>query len=675
MKQAIFDEQSPIGILKGFSPLPEQLEVDVIMPADDRIYPRFGEFLLIEVDQASALVGRVSRVQAAGQLMTEQGERYLADLAGANQDMPATVARQLLRYTIKMQLLGKLSLHSGSRFEFSVGERAFSSMGRRVRRPSREALNYLCNVGLDEDPTAVPLGELAYGQHVEASVKIKISIDRLKGRRSFVFARAGYGKSNLIKSLVSQLYATPPEVGLLIIDPEGEYAFPDVHGRLGLVNVPGLEKRTSVYSSRNIPSQYRHCHKGDTFLDFADFPPQDIVAGFIPAEKQDGIFANLLRGMDWSNWKQLVTLLDEQGYRAPDQAIATLLEYSPNPRRDDVSLAAIKNNLIPALNRVHRPGSTLSKNVIQELREHRVVIIDTSLMTGEDSLAITGILLRRIFYNNVRHFTDPAGQTVRCLTLVEEAQTMLGDRNLDDRNIFVRWVKEGRKFGLGCILVTQQPGSISHQIISQGDNFFVLHLLNRNDLEILQRHNAHYTDDILGFIRNEPIQGNCYFWSAPNQPYVLPVRVASFESVARVTPAQPSHVVEETTDRQAVPELATLVEEAIAKNGKVWVYPVGRIYGQTEPGHVAFSVDYLYTAVLGYAERDRLVSRSTVDRGAFGDELRGVVSKRLSELGGRFGFAVLQGIKRPVCVLSESNISLSGSKQLQSETIDIDRAL
>jgi hypothetical protein len=112
MKQAIFDEQPPIGILKGFSPLPEQLEVDAIMPADDRIYPRFGEFLLIETDEATALVGRVSRVQAAGQLMTEQGERYLADLASANQDMPSTVTQQLLRYTIKMQLLGKLSVDS-----------------------------------------------------------------------------------------------------------------------------------------------------------------------------------------------------------------------------------------------------------------------------------------------------------------------------------------------------------------------------------------------------------------------------------------------------------------------------------------------------------------------------------------------------------------------------------
>lgn len=303
-----------------------------------------------------------------------------------------------------------------------------------------------------------------------------------------------------------------------------------------------------------------------------------------------------------------------------------------------------------------------------------MVIIDTSLLPGEDSLAITGALLRRIFSNNVRHFTDPTGQTVRCLTLLEEAQTMLGDRNLDDRNIFVRWVKEGQKFGLGCILVTQQPGSISHQIISQGDNFFVLHLLNKTDLEILQRHNAHYTDDIIGFIRNEPIPGNCYFWSAPNQPYVLPVRVASFDTVARAPLAKPS--AEERTDRRAVPELvATLVEEAITKNGKVWLYPVGRIYGQTEPGHVAFSIDYLYTAVLGNADRDTRIPKSGADRGAFGDELKSVVRERLRNLGGRFGLAVLRGIKRPVCVLSELKISLPGSKQLQFETIDIDREL
>jgi len=43
------------------------------------------------------------------------------------------------------------------------------------------------------------------------------------------------------------------------------------------------------------------------------------------------------------------------------------------------------------------------------------------------------------------------------LAVLEEAQTFLGDRVLDDRNIFVRWVKEGRKYGLGCVLVILQP--------------------------------------------------------------------------------------------------------------------------------------------------------------------------------------------------------------------------
>jgi hypothetical protein len=65
MDLTLFDDQAPIGILKGFSPLLHQLEADVVMPASARLHPRFGEFLLLETDSASALVGRVSRFQAA----------------------------------------------------------------------------------------------------------------------------------------------------------------------------------------------------------------------------------------------------------------------------------------------------------------------------------------------------------------------------------------------------------------------------------------------------------------------------------------------------------------------------------------------------------------------------------------------------------------------------------
>lgn len=148
-------------------------------------------------------------------------------------------------------------------------------------------------MGLENDPTAALLEHLAYGQRV-TSVPVKFSVARLKGKRSFVFARAGYGKSNLIKYLVSQLYSSPLDVGQLIFDPEGEYALPDAHGRPGLVNVLGLSGRISLYTSARVDPQFARVRKGDVFADFGDFPLQDTVAAFVPQEKQEMVFANLL---------------------------------------------------------------------------------------------------------------------------------------------------------------------------------------------------------------------------------------------------------------------------------------------------------------------------------------------------------------------------------------------
>ena len=100
-------------------------------------------------------------------------------------------------------------------------------------------------------------------------------------------------------------------------------------------------------------------------------------------------------------------------------------------------------------------------------------------------------------------------------------------------------------------MVTQQPGAIADQIISQGDSVFVLHLLNDADLASLKRHNAYFSDDILGVIRSEPIPGNCYFWSAPDQPFVLPVRVRHLGAAdSRSTPADTASASAPETGRR-----------------------------------------------------------------------------------------------------------------------------
>ena len=101
-------------------------------------------------------------------------------------------------------------------------------------------------------------------------------------------------------------------------------------------------------------------------------------------------------------------------------------------------------------------------------------------------------------------------------------------------------MKEGRKYGLGAVLVTQQPGSIPAELLSQGDNFFVFHLLSAGDLAALKRANAHFSDDLLATLLNEPLVGHGIFWSSAAgtdrgaRPYPLPIRVLSFEAENRV---------------------------------------------------------------------------------------------------------------------------------------------
>ncbi len=160
-----------------------------------------------------------------------------------------------------------------------------------------------------------------------------------------------------------------------------------------------------------------------------------------------------------------------------------------------------------------------------------IVVIDISLLSSTAGNTIAGLILRRIFSHNQENFTG--GQSpIPVVTVIEEAQSVLG-RNLDESSPFVEWVKEGRKYDLGAILVTQQPGSLAPELMSQADNWFSFHLLSEGDAGVLGKYNSHYSDDILSHLIGEPIPGNCFMWSAPHQPFVLPVRVRSFEGLYR----------------------------------------------------------------------------------------------------------------------------------------------
>jgi hypothetical protein len=155
-------------------------------------------------------------------------------------------------------------------------------------------------------------------------------------------------------------------------------------------------------------------------------------------------------------------------------------------------------------------------------------------MRGPQGLRLAGIILSDIFEYNQEQFTERAPKTIPTIAVIEEAQSVLGGSSQRDDGPFVSWVKEGRKYDLGALMITQQPGSIPDELLSQGDNFFVFHLLSQGDLVALKRANAHFSDDLLAALLNEPLVGHGIIWSsAPGtdqhaRPYPLSVRVLNF---------------------------------------------------------------------------------------------------------------------------------------------------
>ncbi len=548
----LFAESEVFGTFKGFNEKGLEFAAEIVSPYDASMLdrPQLGQFLLIELgSREEAALGRITRFVPAGLLAGPEGEDYVNTMQRRQSPVPEDLKRQRLKYRVQVKLLGAVRVDNGT-IVYVPSQRRLPHLGARVALPSGAVLQELCRLSRGTtDLGDYVLGEFVYGggglalndptfRPLDPKLVVTFDVRRLVSRRSVVFARAGYGKSNLMKYLLSELYRDVPktdsgiEVGTLIFDADGEYFWPDrVKGRPGLCDVAHLRDRVVVFTNRQPPSLYYESWKiGGVKLDIRDLRPRDVIGIAVAPERQEQQNVLKLKTLTDTNWRTLVDLMETKGLQSTDTEIGQCLGYQGSQIQTAAAeIGAARSNMFGVVKLLHDPDSPLLGGAIQALREGLIVVVDISLLSSAAGRMISGLMLRRIFSHNQENFTG--GQSViPVITVLEEAQSVLG-RQLEESSPFVEWVKEGRKYDLGAILITQQPGSIAPEILSQADNWFCFHLLSEGDAGTLGKYNSHFSDDILAHLIAEPIPGNCFMWSAPHQPFVLPVRVRNFEAL------------------------------------------------------------------------------------------------------------------------------------------------
>lgn len=527
-----------IGFFRGFTESGLEFKADIVTPYNVQNHPIIGTFLLVSLDRETALLGRITKFYPVGIMSSMQGDDYLAQMGRMEREIPEDLKESKLRYNVSIRLLGIIS-RKHDKFEYSPSIRKLPHLGAWVGVPTEEVMQYICEIGVKGTSPAL-IGYMSFGDIVydglmqSPQMPIKFDIAQLVGKRTYVFARAGYGKSNLIKLLITRLYENNQPVGMIIFDPEGEYGFRDKKGRPGLLDIPFLREKILVFTNRDLKNtEYKKWIGGRVKINLADLHPSSVVSMCVSPEKQDTVFANRVRGASPENWNKLLQLLEKDGYRAEDSEIEEILHLKNTS--DAAIISAVKNNIVPIVKTLHDSKSQLIEQIKYQLKKERIVIIDISQLSSKHGEWISGLILDLILKHNIDNFiTGSSDMLIPTIAVIEEAQSVLS-KYASESSPFVSWTKEGRKYELGSILVTQQPGAISSKLLSQGDNFFAFHLISASDLKELQKVNSNFSDDILSLILNEPIKGNAYFWSAPDQPFVISSRILNFEKYAEDT--------------------------------------------------------------------------------------------------------------------------------------------
>jgi hypothetical protein len=535
-------ERKDFGVLYGQKTTEDALLI-YSSYEDAKASPRIGDFIVLtpKDEGGTKYLARVeAEVYDEDPLFRSQDKTLVAVHYAriAERELSDRDKQKMFSYTYKVRMLGTFE-HTSTSFSFTTAVRKLPVVSYHARHLLPVEVSHILNMG---NESGVPLGHLCVGEDVQKDKgSILFDTARLKSKRTMVFAQSGFGKTNLVKVL---LYHTIGDnsFGKLVFDLNGEYFSRTASGTVGLGDVDDESVRQNfvVYSDRNLAKTKRFIYRGKVQVNtHKHMTVGDILnfsAGF------SDVMKSFLLYLDDRQVEGFIKKIDSY-CESPRNLYMDFPDFfgsktEGEDKKQDKSargtIMAIRKRIRHFIDEggVHSSSSRLIDDTFSDLKAGRTVIIDLSLRDSVDASIISTMIVRKLFEDNKRNYTEAKEQEIiPCVIFVEEAQNVLSDEQVRTQsNPFVRVAKEGRKFGMGLVAITQRPSAISEEIRSQAENFFSFYMGNSDDIRALVKSNVNYDGVVCAFIQRETIPGNLYFVTS-SHPFVIPVRVLEFNNL------------------------------------------------------------------------------------------------------------------------------------------------
>lgn len=464
----------------------------------------------------------------------------------AERELSERDKQKMFSYTYKVQILGTFK-DTGQSLTFTTAVRRLPVVSYHARHMTRREVDSIIN---RQETGGIPIGYLCIGEDIQKDKgDILFDLQRLRSRRTMVFAQSGFGKTNFVKVMLYHAIRDT-SYGKLIFDLNGEYVLNSEKTiGLGGIDDPNIRDNLVVYTDKtNVKQQngrfqfggkvhinmLKHLTVGDILNFSAGF--SEVMKSFLLYLDDESVSDFVENVNEYANNPYLLRKKYPDFWSEPKQPKQGEYKEDSEDKSARKTISAIRKRIRHLIDEgnLHSKSSSMVEKVFEALKHGKTVIIDLSLKDSMDASIISTILVRKLFENNKNEFTsDNPENVIDTVIFVEEAQNVLSDELVrSNANPFVRTAKEGRKFQLGLVAITQRPSAISEEIRTQAENFFALHMGNSDDIRALVRSNIHFDGVISSFIQRETIKGNLYMVTS-DRAFVVPVRVNEFEKLVQ----------------------------------------------------------------------------------------------------------------------------------------------
>jgi hypothetical protein len=443
-----------------------ELHVDTTVPLAEDYFPgQPGSHVKIAVRDRS-VIGIVSSISMNGYSLSSASHDPACPLNG--------------RKVADCILIGTMSADGG----FIRGVAVYPTVGQRVKMVSPDELKSIFSEYNEYG--------FSFGRPSQADdQRAYINVDRFFGQHIAVVGTTGCGKSCTVVSILQQAIRKYPDAHIVVLDLHGEYA-------------SAFPENVTLIDADKVELPY-------WLLSFDEFQDLTVDMNEFSAKNQLTVLRDALVraregtvGQDRLRKGERITADSPVFFQLEDmlgQIRSWNIQMVPNNDGDmepgplygefDRFLLRLDSKVSDPRFRFMFAPTTYTGNdsLVQLLRDFlsigtgsKMAIVDLSGVPSEAVGVVAAVVSRIVFEFNL---WNPERDRFPILLVLEEAHNYVPNRTdyklQAAKAAIERITKEGRKYGIGTIIVSQRPKEVSETVLSQCNNFIAMRLTNPED--------------------------------------------------------------------------------------------------------------------------------------------------------------------------------------------------